>query len=704
MSKMTRMRQGGQDRRCTSNPDGSGEAGGPQLSQATAWRRCWMVLLLVLSKCVGAPAHAAPAVDIDSQPLAASCKPGKVVAGTASGPMLLRPSSPSASTSTSTSPPSAGDLYQSTMDIGNWSGHFSRYVLPAGAAGSGGASVLAWDAGAILTGSTGKPPTPAAEQRNIYTAIIQPDGALAMTPFTWQTLSAEQQAALNQADNAGEQRLNYLRGDRALEGKPFRQRTSILGDAVHSTAVYVGAIDHREAVYLGANDGMLHAFDAITGIELFAYVPDALIAQLHNLTKPGYVHRAYVDGPASAGQAGINGQQKNILISAMGGGARGLFALDVTDPANFAAGLGVLWEFTDRDDVLMGNVITMPQIAQVRVQAGGLRYFAIVASGINNDGDGALFLLALDKPRDQGWKLNSNYYRITTLDSALSAPVLLKDSDGALLYAYAGDQQGNLWRFDFSGKAPWPDAIGKPLFVARDAQGQRQPITEQPLLAYAKVRGYVILFGTGRLIEKADRSASPVTQSYYGIIDSLQTPQEVITSRKQLTPRFLDGSGALLTISGAPMDAQSKGWYVDFVQTNERSTNAGVLTDGAVLFNTVLPGADLCTAPRSRSYALSAVTGLPDDGRFTALLPNNDAIVGLMLPEYTPLPLLLPQSATAGPRDATGRILQTKNAALVQAGGAGQITPTGSIKATRRTGRLSWREISNWHELHEAAK
>jgi type IV pilus assembly protein PilY1 len=662
-----------------------------------------MVLLLVLAKCVGAPAHAAPAVDIDSQPLAAACKPGKVVGGTANGPMLLRPAAASVSASPP-SPPSAGDLYQSTMDIGDWSGHFSRYVLPAGAAGSSGASVLAWDAGAILTGSTGQAPTPTPEQRNIYTAIIQPNGVLTMTPFTWQTLSAEQQAALNQSDNAGEQRLNYLRGDRTLEGKPFRQRTSILGDAVHSTAVYVGAIDHREAVYLGANDGMLHAFDAITGVELFAYVPDALITQLHHLTKPAYAHRAYVDGPASAVQASINGKRKTILISAMGGGARGVFALDVTDPANFAAGLGVLWEFTDRDDGLMGNVITMPQIAQVRVQAGGLRYFAIVASGINNDGDGALFLLALDKPRDQGWKLNTNYYRITTLASALSAPVLLKDSEGALLYAYAGDQQGNLWRFDFSGKAPWPDAIGKPLFVARDAQGQRQPITEQPLLAYAKVRGYVVLFGTGRLIEKADRSASPATQSYYGIIDSLQTPQEVITSRKQLTPRFLDGSGALLSISGALMDAQSKGWYVDFVQTNERSINAGVLTDGAVLFNTVLPGADMCAATRSRSYALSAVTGLPDDGRFTAILPNNDAIVGLMLPEYTPLPLLLPQSAMAGPRDATGRLLQTKKSALVQVAGAGRVAPIGSVKSTRRTGRLSWREISNWHELHEAAK
>jgi type IV pilus assembly protein PilY1 len=596
---------------------------------------------------------------------------------------------------------SAGDLYQSTMDAGDWSGHFSRYVLPAGAAGSGGASVLAWDAGAILTGSAGKPPMPLPEKRSIYTAIIQPGGALTMTPFTWQTLSAQQQALLNQTDNAGEQRLAYLRGDRSLEGKPFRPRSSILGDSVHSTAVYAGAIDHRDAVFLGANDGMLHAFDAATGIELFAYVPDVLIAQLHHLADPAYVHRAYVDGPASIGQAKIGSNQKTVLIAAMGGGARGVFALDVTDPRRFAEGLGVLWEFTGRDDAMMGNVITMPQIVQVHEQASVQRHFAVVASGINNDGDGkgALFLLALDKPRNEGWQLNRNYYRITTpisddtLANALSAPVLLKDTAGALLYAYAGDLQGNLWRFDFSGKAPWKDAIGKPLFVARDAQGHRQPIAEQPLLAYAKVRGYVVLFGTGRLIEKADRSASVVTQSYYGIIDSLQTPQEVIPGRQQLTQRLLDGSGA-------PMDAQSKGWYLDFLPSGERSLHAGTLSDGALLFNTVLPGADMCSATRSRSYVLNPLSGLPDDGRFTAILPGND----VMLPDYAPMPLLLPQSVTQGPREATGRMLQTRDTAIVRVSAAGQVSVAGSIKSTRRTGRLSWREIINWRELHEAAK
>ncbi|NVM78933.1 type IV pilus assembly protein PilY1 [Duganella sp. SG902] len=636
-----------------------------------------LTLLVVLALCAGAASRAdVPALEIDSWPVAANCTftAPAAPAGTARGAMLVRAGPLSAA--------SGGELYQATTDLAGWGGHFSRYLL---AASAGGPSTLAWDAGAILTGAAGAPPTPAPERRQIHTSIVQPDGALTVIPFRWSALSAEQQALLDLDDHAGEQRLAYLRGDRTLETTRFRRRRSVLGDTVHSTPVY-----YRDMVYLGANDGMLHAFDAATGIERFAYVPDALIAHLHHLTDPAYVHRAYVDGPASAGEAG----GKSVLVSAMGGGAKGVFALDISDPDNFA---GALWEFTDRDDPMMGNLTTVPQIAKVRVRRGVDRYFAVVASGVNNggDGDGALFLLALDKPRTEGWRRNSNYYRIVTpvaeasLINALSAPVLLNDTEGALRYAYAGDLQGNLWRFDFSGSAPWPKAVGKPLFVARDKEGHRQPITQPPLLAFADVRGYMVMFGTGRLIEKADRS-DLATQSYYAILDSLRSPPEVVTGRRQLTQRFLDGTDMR-------MEPGSKGWYVDFTQPGERSLDTGLLADGAVLFNTVLPGADACATTRSRSYVLNVVSGLPDEGGVVASVPKT-------LPDYLPTPSLLPQAVTHGVADAAGGIRQEKAYAVVQVVGAGEVGVSGGMTSTRRVGRLAWREIVNWRELHEAAK
>ena len=50
----------------------------------------------------------------------------------------------------------------------------------------------------------------------------------------------------------------------------------------------------------------------------------------------------------------------------MGGGAQGVFALDVTDPPSFGVG-NVMFEFTDADDPDMGNVLTQPTLVKLKV-------------------------------------------------------------------------------------------------------------------------------------------------------------------------------------------------------------------------------------------------------------------------------------------------------------------------------------------------
>ncbi|MEO5932707.1 MAG: PilC/PilY family type IV pilus protein [Duganella sp.] len=696
-------------------------------------------LLIPAAMIITAAARATPpTLDIANEPLTAACHTAAPRTGAAEfeGASLLHPAPPRASAS-------AGDLFQASTNLTDWSGHFSRYVLPPGAAGLPSAPTAAWDAGARLTGDTAHAPSPAPAARKIFTAIVQPDGTLDMIPFEWNALSAEQRQQLDQApasttaDALGEQRLAFLRGDRTQEGKLFRTRGSVLGDSIHSTPVYVEPSAARPGViYVGANDGMLHAFNAADGAELFAYVPNTLISSLNRLSDPDYSHQAYVDGPAGVGEAMISGAGRTVLISGMGGGAQGVFALDVTDPTRFADS-GVLWEFTDRDDPMMGNVTTRPQIAKLRTRtvAGvpAYRHFAVVASGLNNyaadghaspTGKGALFLLAVDKPRGTPWQLNVNYYRLITpiadaaLANALNAPVLVTDRTGALRYGYAGDLQGNLWRFDFTGDAPWagavgPGAGGAPLFVARDIEGKRQPIAQQPLLAYADGGGYLVLFGTGKLIEKADRtSAGFAPQSYYAIRDSLRTPAEIITSRHQLKQRVLDGDAGMpaFSIGGANMAYDSMGWYVDLLQaatTGERSIDSGVLAGGEVFFNTLLPGADACDKARSRTYALDVLSGLAERDSVAARLPVPTSverpIIGQISDEYRATPSLLPVATTRTPRDPTGRTSLHKELAVANLTPRGNVA-VGRVQVRLRAGRLSWREVGNWRELHEAAK
>lgn len=772
-------------------------------------RKCCKRLIYCLIACVNwgvsnVALSAPPVLAIASEPLASSCRQDG--AGQLEGPALLRVPS---------KPDQAGTLYQSAMQTADWSGSFIRYAMAPGTGGLSQAKQSLWDAGALLTGSANRVPSPPPERRNLHTSIVQADGTLVMVPFAWDALSPEQRAQLDPAsDGSGPQRLAWLRGERSGEGALFRTRNSILGNSVHSTPVYVGqppqalAPTRPDMLYLGANDGMLHAFNAADGAELFAYVPAALFGALHRLADKDYVHRAYVDGPAQAADVMIAGSARTVLVSGMGGGAQGVFALDITDPARFAEQGGVLWEFTDRHDPNIGNVTSAPQLAKLRVGTSGgapvYRYFAVVASGLNNyaadgnaspSGDGALFLLALDKPRNAPWRLNDNYYRLrtpiadATLPNALHAPALVSDRQGATHYGYAGDLQGNLWRFDLAagplmslagqagqaartgqtgqaaqtiqtGQVVPTDQAGQaqlladnaslsPLFVARDAAGRRQPIAQQPQVAYANDGGYLVLFGTGKLIEQADRDpARFAPQTYYAIRDSLRTPPELVSGRRQLTRRELKGDPASerLAIEGEAMAPGSMGWYMDLLassNTGERSLDSGVQVNGALVFNTVLPtneggppgqpgqsgqpgtpatpgapttpatpttpgnpGAS-CSPAHSRTYVLNVLTGLALGQSVTARLPPTPEapppVVAERTTRYVPRPLLLPVPSIKPPtpREPTGRVNLEQDFAIGAPGPQGEPV-LGTVNTRKRAGRLSWREIANWRQLHRA--
>jgi type IV pilus assembly protein PilY1 len=201
-------------------------------------------------------------------------------------------------------------------------------------------------------------------------------------------LSSAQQAALGQ-DGA---LLDYLRGDRSLEGARFRVRQHLLADVVDSQATLVqGALsphfdeganpgyaafakrvaDRAPVVYVGANDGMVHAFAAdfaegtkakpfAGGHELFAYVPGgmfagptgapddtglAALANLAGATARPYAHHFYVnqtpqavdiDFGFSATRPGLPATRETpdwhtVLVGGLGKGGRSIYALDITD-------------------------------------------------------------------------------------------------------------------------------------------------------------------------------------------------------------------------------------------------------------------------------------------------------------------------------------------------------------------------------------
>jgi type IV pilus assembly protein PilY1 len=301
-------------------------------------------------------------------------------------------------------------------------------------------------------------------------------------------------------------------------------RSNMLGDIVHSSPVF-----SDDAVYVGANDGMLHAFNAIDGTEIFAYVPYLVFDNLRELAEPGYDHRFYVDltPTVQKGQNLLGGVgDQVILVGGLGKGGMGYFALDITNPLDMGPNK-VLWEFPRQDtaaeDVAdMGYSFSKPEV--VRSYKTAPSWVVITGNGYNSpNGDAVLFILDA--------KTGKVIRKIATAsgpDNGLSSPIAVDvDHDDIVDFVYAGDLKGNLWKFDLlsntvtNWRVAFKDSSGKaaPLFGARDPAGTPQPITTRPdVMFHPEKPGLMVCFGTGKFLGLNDLSDIQ-TQTIYGLWD-----------------------------------------------------------------------------------------------------------------------------------------------------------------------------------------
>ena len=484
--------------------------------------------------------------------------------------------------------------------------------------------------------------------------------------FDWADIDSTLQGYLNTIDSPtptttttlGASRLDYLRGDTSNEGDDFdagefRDRPTDngkLGDIVHSTPRYVGPpVGTRDyddypsgtgdtyedyvssyasrggMVYVGANDGMLHAFDASTGAEKFAYLPREMFYQsyddvnyrLSELTRPTYSHLSYVDLTPTLAHAffdvtrGTNrtgGKKWNtVLLGGLRKGGKGYFALNVTDPTELdtvsEVESNVLWEFTSADDDRLGYTYSRPIIAMSNDTDGSgsnanKRWVAIWGNGYNNAntyGKAALFVAFIEEGQDGTWTTSSDYYvyevgdAIAATDDADTTTVYENipngiggimgydlDGSGTIDYVYAGDLRGNLWKFDLSSDTPgsW-GADTTAVFSASYASGgvsQAQPITTAPIIMDhpdGVDEGVIVIFGTGSYMTRADISSTDV-QSLYGVwdkpTDDSWAPAKTNLQEQTYTEQTSEVSGyAVRTLSGNGVDwSAEKGWYIDF--------------------------------------------------------------------------------------------------------------------------------------------
>ena len=464
---------------------------------------------------------------------------------------------------------------------------------------------ITWEAQGLLDNKVGN----TSDSRVIYTT----NAALPPTrkTFEWSSLSSAEKAHFDnkcvgagqmsqcssfdasqkaQANN-GQNMVNYLRGQQEWEitAPPiYRDREHIFGDIASAKPAYVrnprrsygdtgygtykSAQAARQAmVYVAANDGMLHALNASTGDEVWAYVPRMIFPDLYKLADTNYQnnHRYFVDGSPEPADVFINGEWRTILVGGLNKGGRGYYALDITDPNDPL----VLWEICSDSalcsiaDSDIGYTYGNPIIT--KRQSDG-KWIVVFASGYNNvsPGTGQGYFFVVDAADGTVLQKVDTGAGSTTTPSGLariSGLARNAQTDNTVETVYGGDLLGNLWRLDM--------ATGTVTQLAQltDNLGTTQPITSRPELGSC-TNDIMVYVGTGKYLGISDLTDTQ-RQTMYGIKDNASSYGAFRTSsavQQSFSPLGTSG----YTISNNSVDLSSvPGWYVDFDQNSGERVN-----------------------------------------------------------------------------------------------------------------------------------
>ena len=603
----------------------------------------------------------------------------------------------------------------------NWAGQLMARPLDATTAAVG--STVTWDATALLD----DPAYSVANRLVVSNGVTgSASTAAGFSWKTYSSLPTSQQTRMNSnsagtADSKGQDRVDYIRGDRTKEvaaGGTFRDRGSRLGDIVNSNIWYTGRPNsgytthgyfgfsstatggkgaRTPMVYIGANDGMLHGVAAATtgsvagGTELLAYIPQGVAeSSLRTLTDTSYTHKYFVDGTPFTGDAYITTPGRTtagwttVLLGTLGAGGKGYFVLDVTDPADFTVANVANLVIKDTTDSLTGTkdadigVITSPPVVDDAisskprqiVQLNNGRWAVVMGNGYNSVNEAPVLLIQYLDGDKSIKKLSPCAAPIASTactfkgSNGLSSPALIDlDGNGKADVAYAGDLQGNLWKFNLSSATDsnWGVSFsGQPFFVAkgrattatRPSATVTQAITSAPYFMFHPLGGVMVSGGTGRNLTDADQSSTGI-DSYYALWDNSTftsaagivtiTDGTAINTTSATALPTTNGGLVEQTVTGTITDSGTtlytsstnavtyttsasttqRGWYMDLgISTSERVLiNTRLYTGETILVTTTVPksGAssvgESCTASATAEmnyfYLLNMFTGKP---------------------------------------------------------------------------------------------
>ncbi len=328
-------------------------------------------------------------------------------------------------------------------------------------------------------------PIPAS--RVLYTFLgANPSSPAAMVPLT--SASDADFAIGGSGDPSRVNLINWARGQDVLDdnndGSTTDQRFA-MGDPIHSqpAVVIYGTGTDDTVLYTPTNDGYLHATNARTGVELWAYLPKEMLNKLKlQMADDSATTKNYgLDGQITLIKYDINGNgsvdvaagDRVLLYFGTGRNAevQAYYALDVTDPNSPQ----FVWKIDSGTLPDLGQAWSTPTVARVNIGSGGSsqnsqKLVLIMGGGYDSAEDGYTYVTAdsvgnhlymVDALKgtllwSAGNATSSSDLRIARMSHSIPSPVTVLDTngDGYADRMYVGDMAGQLWRFDiFNGQS-----------------------------------------------------------------------------------------------------------------------------------------------------------------------------------------------------------------------------------------------------------
>ncbi|MDA7415205.1 PilC/PilY family type IV pilus protein [Xenophilus arseniciresistens] len=488
--------------------------------------------------------------------------------------------------------------------------------------------------------------------------------------------------------------IRYMLGEDALADKTgavYRARKQPIGASVNSPPVFVGgridmgyetfgSVNGKDkygtykttksslppTIFAATNNGKVHVLNAAkddnvltgfaAGAELASFMPKGAMASQVDLANPNFRFRYTLDGPLVEHDLYDATKWRQLVFGT--GGRAGSFMYGLESPMNTSNRIptqdSFLWELDNKTTGYadLAHVTNNPTAGQLDdgtwVMLTGSGHYAGAGRQL-----GLYVVEAFTGKRKAFIPLPEEYGAGDTANGGnrgLGGVVAVRDATRRIVAAYAGDANGNLWRFDLRS-SKFAVSFGRPLFTTPG--GKSQPIYAAPAwqthpgdggnCTYSTESqcGAIVVVGTGILLDEDDLATPARKQAIYGIWD--QTPiggddkgdrvavadlvEQTIDLASAVTGQGRAEAGkTFYTVSSNPVDwKKQRGWRLSLGMIRY----PGAMTDGervvgdlsnlgsSVMITSFLPedrnlGIESCTATGSLPniiYVLDALTG-----------------------------------------------------------------------------------------------